>query len=71
MPRERWLIRVAMGLANQFFRLRRSAFRAFLHPKRGMIEEAVQRGFELVGEHNGRIWNVILFERVKEPPANN
>lgn len=71
VPRERWLIRVAMGLANQFFRLRRSAFRAFVHPKRGMIEEAVQRGFELVGEHNGRIWNVILFERVKEPPANN
>lgn len=71
VPRERWLLRAVMGLANQWFRLRRSAFRAFVHPKQGMIEEATQRGFQLADEQSGRIWNVILFERVKEPPANN
>ena len=71
VPREIWLLRAVMGLANQWFRLRRSAFRAFVHPKRGMIEEASQRGFELADEHSGRIWSVILFERVQEPSANS
>ena len=67
VPRERWALRLAMAAANQFFRLRRSAFRAFVHSKQRMIEEAAQRGFERAGERSGRIWDVILFERVKEP----
>ena len=69
VPRERRLIRAAMGLANQWFRLRRSTFRAFVHSKRGMIEEARQRGFVLAEEQRGLLWNVILFERIKAPEA--
>ena len=67
VPRERWLVRLAIRMANQWFRLRRSAFRAFVHSKHGMIEEARQRGFGPAREHSGRFVDVILFERVTEP----
>ncbi len=69
VPRERRILRAAMGLANQWFRLRRSAFRTFVHSKRGMIEEATQRGFEPAGEQRGRVWDVILFARTDELPS--
>ena len=69
VPRERWLLRLVLGAANQFFRLRRSGFRAFVHSKRGMIEEAEQHGFSLASEQSGFVWNVILFERIETPSA--
>jgi len=69
VPRERWMLRLALGAGNLFFRLRRSGFRAFVHSKRGMIEEAEQRGFSLASEQSGFVWNVILFERIDTPSA--
>ena len=70
VPRERWLLRAGMGLANLWFRLRRSAFRVFVHSKKGMIAEAGRRGFEPTAELRGRVWDVILFERGEAFPSN-
>jgi protein-L-isoaspartate O-methyltransferase len=63
VPREKRLLRAGMALANLWFRLRRSAFRVFVHSKEGMIAEAGQHGFEQTAAESGRVWDVILFER--------
>lgn len=71
VPRELWPIRAAIGTANLVFKLRRSAFRAFVHSKQGMIDEAAQRGFAPSGEQRGFLWEVIHFERTAQTSAQD
>ena len=68
MPRDNVLFRSVMRVANLFLRLRRSEFRAFIHPRSALLDEAAQRGFTLADERVGRIWDVMLLERSAPAP---
>jgi 2-polyprenyl-3-methyl-5-hydroxy-6-metoxy-1,4-benzoquinol methylase len=69
MPREFWFYRLGIRLANLYLRLRRNAFRGFIHSRQALLDIAAARGFTLADEHAGRLWDVILLERTAAPPA--
>ena len=70
MPREFWIYRLGIGLANLYLRLRRNAFRGFIHSRQALLDTAAARGFTLADERAGRLWDVILLERTAAaPPA--
>lgn len=59
-PRERWYVRAAVAVENA---LRRTGFRAFVHPEarmRALVEDA---GFELVGHRHSVMWSADVFVR--------
>ena len=68
MPRDHLVLRGVMRVANVFLRLRRSGFRAFIHSRSALLDEAAQRGFTLADEQVGRIWDVMLLERSAPAP---
>lgn len=63
MPREFLIYRLGIRLANLYLRLRRNAFRGFIHSRQALLDVAAARGFTLTGERAGRLWDVILLER--------
>jgi hypothetical protein len=63
-PRERRATRAVMWFGNLFFRLRRSAFRTFVHPIATIHEEIVGQGFERVGRRRTLIWEAALYRRI-------
>jgi magnesium-protoporphyrin O-methyltransferase len=65
-PRERVPVRVMLTAGNAFFRLRRSAYRAYLHPE-ARVEEAVRRqGFRRTSHARTFLWNVVTYAREAE-----
>lgn len=62
-PRDDWWVRLSFGAENAGQRIRRSQFRAFVHPTQavdGMIRDA---GFERRFFHRGAVWQVIVYGR--------
>jgi hypothetical protein len=62
-PRERWGTRIALALANLYLRIRRSAFRVYMHPTARV--NALVRG---LGFRRGRtartfLWQVVTYHR--------
>lgn len=69
-PRETWPMRLFMAIANLYMRLRRSAFRTYMH--RGGAVDALVRGlgFERVTEERTVLWRVVTYSRtVHQPPV--
>jgi magnesium-protoporphyrin O-methyltransferase len=62
-PRERALVRLWVWLGNWWLRLRRIAFRSYVHPERTIEEAAVRRGLRPVSERRGGVWRAVVFER--------
>lgn len=63
-PRDRWGTRVALALGNLWFRLRRSAFRVYLHPPdrvRALVHEA---GFRPAITARTFLWRVETYVRL-------
>ena len=48
---------------NQLRRLRKSAFRSYVHPPEAMIEVAQQQGLTVRYRHRGLVWDVVGLER--------
>lgn len=62
-PRDDWWVRLSFAAENAGQRIRRSQFRAFVHPTQavdGMIRDA---GFERRFFHRGAVWQVIVYGR--------
>lgn len=62
-PRDRLLARLAVGAANTYRRLRRIAFKAFVHPTDRIEAVAVSEGFEIVFRDRNLVWDAVVFER--------
>lgn len=62
-PRERWGTRLFMALGNLWFRLRGSAFRAYLHPTGEMDKRVRGHGFHRTSAGRTFLWDVVIYDR--------
>jgi hypothetical protein len=56
--------RASLGFENLFHRLRRSDFRAFVHPPEAMIAAAQAQGLSVSYRHRGLSWHIVGLERM-------
>jgi tRNA1(Val) A37 N6-methylase TrmN6 len=62
-PRERWFVRVRVSVENFVRRLRRNAFRTFVHPEAAMMAILRSAGFRHIGRRTTLAWCVDHWER--------
>lgn len=62
-PRDAWWTRAGFGACNLVLRLRKSSFRAFVHPPASIVAAATSRGLRPVEEHVGAVWRFAALER--------
>ena len=65
-PREKWWVKLGLGLANRFMAMRRCEFRAFVHPVAGIESVATNAGLVVKHSDHNFIWQALVLER---PPA--
>jgi hypothetical protein len=63
-PRDAWWVRWGIAGANLYERLRRRAFRVYLHPPAAVIATAEARGLRPVYDRTGPLWRSVVLERV-------
>jgi len=69
LPRHGWHLRMALGVVNLAYRLRRSRYRAYAHAN-GRIDALVaEHGLVPTAEAHTFIWRVVLYERAASVPA--
>jgi SAM-dependent methyltransferase len=69
LPRDRWLIRVGLGMQNLWFRLRGKAYRAYAHPNRLVDERAAPAGLRPRAEARTFAWRVVVYDRAGGGPG--
>ena len=63
-PREHWPVRLSLAATNLYMRLRRSAFRTYVHSG-AAVDALVRRlGFEPVARQRTLAWQVVTYARV-------
>ena len=62
-PRSGLAASAAVAIANLLMRLRRRDFRAFAHPRAGIVGAAERHGLELVHERRALVWQTVAFAR--------
>jgi magnesium-protoporphyrin O-methyltransferase len=62
-PRNVWFVRFGARFVNGWYRLRRSAFRFYVHRPDAIVRVAGEHGLRSVDAHTGRIWQVAAFAR--------
>jgi len=62
-PRDAWWIRLGLGTVNRLQRLRRSAFRVYLHAPAAILDVATSHGLQIATRERGRLWELVGFER--------
>jgi len=62
-PRDRWFVRVRVAVENFVRRLRRNAFRTFVHPEAAMMAILRGGGFRHIGRRTTLAWCVDHWER--------
>jgi magnesium-protoporphyrin O-methyltransferase len=68
-PPRNLVTRVSFGFDNLVRRLRRSDFRAFVHPPEAMMAAVEAQGMSPKYRHRGLAWTVVGFERPVSPTA--
>ena len=68
LPRDRRLVRIAIRLENLWFRLRRTAYRAYVHPTDRVDAIAAANGLHPVQERHSAYWRVVVYDRRRELP---
>jgi magnesium-protoporphyrin O-methyltransferase len=63
LPRDRRLVRIAIGLENLWLRMRRKAFRAYVHPTARVDEIAAANGLRPGSERHTAFWRVVVYDR--------
>lgn len=63
-PRETWYLRIGLGIANFFQRLRRDPFRVFLHPIAEMESLLNKQGFVRTSVRRLFVWEAALYLRL-------
>ena len=62
-PRDAWWMRLGLGTINRLQRLRRKAFRVYLHAPAAILEVASSHGLEIATREHSRIWELVSLER--------
>jgi len=62
-PRQTWYVRAGFRVMNTVLRLRGSAFRAYVHPSRAVVEAATRRGLVKTLDERGALWQLVALER--------
>jgi SAM-dependent methyltransferase len=62
-PRDSWFVRLGARFVNGWCRVRRSAFRFYVHRPDAISAVVREHGLRSVDEHTGRIWQVAAFAR--------
>ena len=62
-PRNRWYVRIVLGAENLLRRLRRNAFRAFVHPPAKMDALLVGAGFRRLSGVSTTMWRMDIYRR--------
>ena len=62
-PRDSWWTQLAARAVNAWMRLRRKAFRTFIHPPDGIRAAAQAQGLTPTVDEGGLLWQVLAFER--------
>jgi 2-polyprenyl-3-methyl-5-hydroxy-6-metoxy-1,4-benzoquinol methylase len=60
-PRDTWLIKLGLALANFVIRLRHSPFRVFLHPSREVDEIVRDNGLKQIFFDKTGLWQVVVY----------
>jgi magnesium-protoporphyrin O-methyltransferase len=68
LPRDRRLVRIAVGLYNLWFRLRRKAYRTYAHSTSRVDEIAAANGLRPDSERFTTYWRVVVYDRVPTSP---
>ena len=63
MPRDRFMVRIAVRLENLWFRLRRRTFRAYVHPTARVDEIIAAAGLQPRSERHTAFWRVVVYDR--------
>ena len=63
LPRDRWLVRVALRLLNLEFRFRRKGYRTHAHSNQRIDELVATRGLTPRSESGTFFWRVVIYER--------
>ena len=63
LPRDRWLLRAAIRLYNVTLRLRRKAYRAYVHPNAAIDRLVAASGLRPRSEGRTFVWRVVVYER--------
>jgi magnesium-protoporphyrin O-methyltransferase len=63
-PRSGPVMSIAVAIANLLLRLRRREFRAYAHPRAGLVGAAERHGLRLVHERRALVWQTTAFARV-------
>ncbi len=62
-PRDVWWIRLGLDTINRLQRLRRNAFRVYLHAPAAILDVATSHGLEVAAREPRRLWELVSFER--------
>lgn len=68
-PRERWAVRLVVGLENLVRRLRRDPFRTFVHPREAMYRVIADAGFVEDSSAESFVWRTVSFVRGQPAPT--
>ena len=69
LPRDRFVVRLAVGLQNLWFRLRRNPYRAYVHANAHVDALAAGKGLSPRAERQTLFWRVAVFDRASPRPA--
>ncbi len=62
-PRDNWWIRIALAVGNFFFKLRRSAYRGFVHPTKTVEAILGGNGLKRRSYYKTLVWQVVVYSR--------
>ena len=65
LPKDRWLTRTGLRVLNVWYRLRRSAYRAYAHPNARIDELVAAAGLRPRSESGTFIWRVVVYDRIR------
>jgi hypothetical protein len=63
LPRDRWLVRVAIRILNFGSRIRRRAYRAYAHPNARIDRLVAAAGLRPTSEGGTFFWRVVVYDR--------
>jgi len=63
VPKDRWWVRLGVGVSNGLLRLFRLGFRSFVHAHAAIDREVAGQGLALHHQDSGLIWTVRLYRR--------
>jgi hypothetical protein len=62
IPREAWWVKLGFRGMNAWLRLRRIAFRGYVHPQAQILEVAILHGFHTTRHDRGLLWESFIFQ---------